>query len=315
MVTISFILTSSNDTNKLEITLNSILKQNGKDYEIIIVDDKTKDDTLEYISKFFQEHSDIIKVISSWREIETANAWNLALSNAKGTYVLFLQPGYKLINNFMESIIQEINNNDEPDLIEFMVQYSNVYHHVSSRRLKNNNLYHPLLNREVFALIHHSLFNKLFKRKIITSHKITFRRSNRFDLLFIYKILPWIETLYTSTKILLDIEIEPLLNFNSFDFLKQWVHIYNYYKQINLARELTEELEYAFVRFHYYTFLKIIAPTGNKVLVKKAVKEVTNKVTKRFPHWEKNQYLNLVPDDLFNRDVAKNWKKYLKNFI
>ncbi|WP_215826603.1 glycosyltransferase family 2 protein [Spiroplasma endosymbiont of 'Nebria riversi'] len=315
MVTISFILTSSNDNNKLEVTLNSILKQKGKDYEIIIVDDKTKDDTLEYSTKFFQEHSDTIKVISSWKEIETANAWNLALSNAKGSYVLFLQPGYKLINNFMENIIQEINNNDEPDLIEFMVQYSNVYHHISSRRLKNNNLYHPLLNREVFALIHHSLFNKLFKRKIITSHKITFRCSNRFDLLFIYKILPWIETLYTSTKILVDIEIEPFLNFNSFDFLKQWVHIYNYYKQINLARELIEELEYAFVRFHYYTFLKVIAPTGNKVLVKKAIQEVTNKVTKRFPHWEKNQYLNLVPEDLFNKDVAKDWKKYLKNFV
>jgi teichuronic acid biosynthesis glycosyltransferase TuaG len=64
-VTISFILTSSNDNNKLEVTLNSILKQKGKDYEIIIVDDKAKDDTLEYITKFFQEHSDTIKVISS----------------------------------------------------------------------------------------------------------------------------------------------------------------------------------------------------------------------------------------------------------
>lgn len=296
---VSFILINSGNNNKLLTTVNSIVNQSQQGYEIIIIDSKINAVNSDFYSKHFNNFIEVIKVITSWNEIDTATSWNLAVANAKGEYVLFLQPGYEIVTNFIALITKEIKNNKQPDLLEFRGQYFNVYNHTSSSRLKNDFLYDPILNREIFALIHHSLFNKLFKRKIIINNKINFRPTKRFDLLFIYQLLPLIKTFYTSSQILVKIEIEPTLNFSSFDFIKQWIHIFNYYKKINLAKELTEELEYAFVRFHYYTFLKIVKPTNNDILINKALREVQNKVAKKFPNWEVNSYLKLKFDDQF----------------
>lgn len=71
-------------------TINSVLSQSYSNWELIIVDDCSKDGSLDVIKGLPDEHSTNIKVISLLENKGVANARNIGLENAIGEYVAFL---------------------------------------------------------------------------------------------------------------------------------------------------------------------------------------------------------------------------------
>lgn len=308
---LSFLLTNKIDNNKLELTLKSILNQTNDQYEIIFIDDQINFNESEILNTYFHNFPDKIRIITNSNQVGVSESWNIGLNYSKAQYVYFLQVGDIIEPNMVQEIGQLVDKNDI-DVIEFIIQYSNTRDHFSSNRLKSNCLYNPERDKNVFALIHHSLFNKVFKRDFLIKNNINFRSRARYDLLFIYCTLATCKTLFTSDKFLATIEINPILSFNVFDFLRQWPHIFNYYRRLELLKVLIYELEYAYVRFHLYTFLKVVKPTKNKKLITKAIEIVKVKV-RHFPNWQNNNYFITLKDDRFYKEVS-NLDKYLYEY-
>ena len=75
---------------KLKQCIESLLKQELTDYEIIAVDDKSTDDSLQYIQKLAKEHADKLRVIPSPINRKQGGARNLGLKEAKGEWVGFV---------------------------------------------------------------------------------------------------------------------------------------------------------------------------------------------------------------------------------
>lgn len=69
--------------------IESVIKQTYKNWELIIVNDASTDDT-EKIIKSCQEKDKRIKLISLSKNKGAANARNIAIQNAKGRYIAFL---------------------------------------------------------------------------------------------------------------------------------------------------------------------------------------------------------------------------------
>ena len=75
---------------KLEYCLDSLLSQEMTDYEIIAVDDKSTDNSLEILLEYEKSHGDRIRVIASLENGRQGSAKNKGLDVARGEWVGFM---------------------------------------------------------------------------------------------------------------------------------------------------------------------------------------------------------------------------------
>ena len=85
--------------------IGSILEQTkGLDYEVIIVDNNSADDSLHMINTCFLSRSKKIRVIKAEENLGFARANNLGIKIATGRNILFLNPDTKLRNNAIKQL-------------------------------------------------------------------------------------------------------------------------------------------------------------------------------------------------------------------
>ena len=85
---VSIIMPNFNSDKYLNKTIKSVLGQNFKDWELIIVDDKSNSKTIDILKSFKSFKK--IKIIFLKTKKGTAFCRNLALQKAKGSYIAFL---------------------------------------------------------------------------------------------------------------------------------------------------------------------------------------------------------------------------------
>lgn len=85
----SVVMPAYNSEKYIAEAIESVIKQTYKNWELIIVNDASKDAT-EEIVKIYQEKDRRIKLISLTENQGVANARNTAIQNAKGRYIAFL---------------------------------------------------------------------------------------------------------------------------------------------------------------------------------------------------------------------------------
>ena len=86
---VSVIIPVYNAEKFLSSTLDSIFAQTSKSFEVVLVDDCSKDGSAEIISKYKEEHPEIVYHLQE-KNMGAAVARNTALEIAKGRYVAFL---------------------------------------------------------------------------------------------------------------------------------------------------------------------------------------------------------------------------------
>lgn len=110
----SIIIPTLNEEDFLPRLLDDIKKQKEKDYEVIVVDgssiDNTKQITLDYKKKYFR-----LKVnnVSAQR--------NFGAKKAKGKYLVFLDADIRIKKNFLKNIAKNINKKKGLIFIPYMI--------------------------------------------------------------------------------------------------------------------------------------------------------------------------------------------------
>ena len=85
---VSIIMTTYNSEKTVHIAIDSILEQTYKNFELIIVDDASTDNTME-ILKTYAKNNLCIRIISLSENVGTYVAKNRALKESKGIFVTF----------------------------------------------------------------------------------------------------------------------------------------------------------------------------------------------------------------------------------
>ncbi|MHB1148702.1 MAG: glycosyltransferase family 2 protein, partial [Lutibacter sp.] len=81
---ISVVLPVFNCANYIEEAINSILNQTFKDFELIIIDDASTDNTLIVIQKFTDAR---IKIITKEQNLGLVHSLNFGFEIAQGKYI------------------------------------------------------------------------------------------------------------------------------------------------------------------------------------------------------------------------------------
>lgn len=110
MKKISVIIPVYNCEKYLKRCIDSILKQDFKDYEIILIDDGSKDSSLKII-KQYSKCDKRIKYIHQ-KNSGPAIARNNGIDLAEGKYIMFIDSDDYINENYMSSYLAEIDNTD-----------------------------------------------------------------------------------------------------------------------------------------------------------------------------------------------------------
>lgn len=162
MIKISLVIPVYNVEKYLEKCLNSCVNQDIPidEYEIIIVNDGTKDNSLNIANEFEQKYSNI-KVYSQENQGLSATR-NRGLFLANGEYVWFIDSDDWIERNCLKSVIEEIQGNDL-----LVMGYIEAYDDESRNKVisyKNHNLRNgkQLLSERFFPQAQMYIYRRTF---------------------------------------------------------------------------------------------------------------------------------------------------------
>jgi teichuronic acid biosynthesis glycosyltransferase TuaG len=108
---ISIVITTYNSSSTIVETLNSVINQTYKKFEILIFDDCSTDNTVEIISVFFLNYSiENLIFTSPTNTGGPATGRNWGINNAKGKYICFLDADDVWMNEKLEKQIKIIED-------------------------------------------------------------------------------------------------------------------------------------------------------------------------------------------------------------
>ena len=108
----SIIIPAHNVEKEIERALESIYKQSYKDYEIIVIDDCSNDNTLEILRKYKD-----VNVIINEKNIKAGGSRNRGLDVARGEYIIFLDADDYLADIDTLEKINNVINDTETDIV------------------------------------------------------------------------------------------------------------------------------------------------------------------------------------------------------
>lgn len=113
MVKFSIIIPVYNVEDYISECLLSVLNQSEKDFEVIVVNDGSKDKSIDIAKKY------PVKIINQENQGLSA-ARNTGVKHAKGEYILFLDSDDYIEKDLLKQLKKELK--DKPDIIRFQIQ-------------------------------------------------------------------------------------------------------------------------------------------------------------------------------------------------
>ena len=177
----SIILPIYNVEKYLRECIDSILKQNFSDYEIILVDDGSTDSSPQICDEY-EKRDNRIKVVHKSNG-GLSDARNCGTNIAQGNYIIYIDSDdYIITENFLTDLYKKIEL-EQSDII--LYKFSKYYDHnnlleqcnfslCTNDTLNPDELLYELVKKDSY---YGMAWIKAFSRKIVTSNKIEFEKN------------------------------------------------------------------------------------------------------------------------------------------
>lgn len=290
MPKVSVIVPFYNVEKYIEKCLETLVNQTLDDIEIILVNDGSKDKTVDIVEKYKEMYSNKIVYLEK-ENGGLSDARNYAIPYARGEYIAFLDSDDYVETNMYKEMY-EIAQKENSDMVEcnFIWEYPN------KTRIDIGTTYNN--KHEMIEKIRVVAWNKLIKREILEKSKVQFPKGYRYeDVEFTYKLIPFLEKVsFCKTPMVHYVQREGSIsnvqnkrNAEIFDVME---HVMDYYKENNLYEEYYQELEYLYSRYAFCSSFLRIVKIKDKEIRKQLLDMTWNNVYEKFPDWKKNKILN-----------------------
>lgn len=278
---LSIIVPVYNVEKYLEICIESLLYQNLKNAEILLIDDGSTDNSGKICDSFSQKY-DIVKTIHQ-KNKGLSGARNTGIKMAKGEYLMFVDSDDFISN---DAKIENIINDIEEEIIQYNFVY---YFDASQKKYYNKNSFNLIIDSNIFKnlLIVQEKNNfsccvcdKFFKRDFIISNNLLFTEG------IVCEDMEWMLKVYSKVKSIKYIDkniymyrqqrkgsITNIVKSQNIDCLfsiiKTW---YDY----DFKNEDQKSLYLSFLAYHYLILITEINKNNCSKTLKKEIYEYKN---------------------------------------
>ena len=171
-----------NMENYIEMSILSVLNQSFGDFEIIIINDFSHDNSLKLV-KQIQFHNSKIKLFNHEENLGIYKSRVDAIRNSKGKYIIFLDPDDLLCNPNLLKELYEFNLIYNDDIIEFNAlreEENHIIYYSSNHRInhfhnfKEQIIFQPYLSNILFLennnysdIFCRCIWNKMIRKEIL----------------------------------------------------------------------------------------------------------------------------------------------------
>lgn len=306
---ISVIIPVYNGEKYIRETLDSLLKQTFSNFEIIIINDGSTDNTYNICESYQKKTKNIF--IYEQENKGVSSARNYGLKKAIGKYIYFMDADDTLQENAFETMIKYIKNYD-------LLTFGYIEDYPDDKKAKGY-LENKILNQEEAIEIalktdnsfQGYLWNKLFVHSIIDENTIQFDENITIceDLLFLIKYLFNCKTICTRKEKLYYYRMRKSGASKKFN-VKKFTSMFSSYEQIlDLLKKRKIQnvvyLEYEYL-FHYYFYKKMFEKNTFHVNIKQMYQNV---ITSNGISNKKKHELFLIKNMLIIYKIKKRLKR------
>lgn len=208
----SVILPVFNREKSVIDAVNSVINQSFSDWELIIIDDGSQDQTYDVCCDLAEKESHIIVLRQTNQGVSAAR--NHGLHIASGEYILFLDSDDRLVPNAMEELNHSILSFDSPDIVCFgfsrasgklWLPEQSICEIQNVQEIKAHFLPdHLNLVPHAKYFLQPFVWNKCYRRTFLTMHELEFdvQRKTWEDSIFFRECLVKAESLYLIRQVL-----------------------------------------------------------------------------------------------------------------
>lgn len=165
----SVIMCAYNLEKIVNIAIESVLNQKFNDYELIIVNDGSLDNTLEVLKKYEEKANGKIRVINNKKNIGLSASRNKAIRQAKGEYIVHLDGDDTLYNRNTLANIDDTIGDQDYDIIYFGVQYVG-----GGNKLYLPNAQNSTREARIVCDMHFAVASKVWRKEFLDKNNLTF---------------------------------------------------------------------------------------------------------------------------------------------
>ena len=116
MPKLSFVVPVYNTEKQLRICLDSILNQTNKDFEVVLINDGSTDNSEQICKEYIKRYPGKIEYISK-ENTGIADTRNLGIAKSKGEYVCFVDADDYIASDLLEKLMPYLDKT--PDLVKY----------------------------------------------------------------------------------------------------------------------------------------------------------------------------------------------------
>lgn len=221
---VSVIVPVYNTEQYLRECLESLVKQTYSNYEVIIVNDCSPDNSMSIITEYTTEYPDKFYCITPNVNVGIGRARDLGIHHAKGEYIMFVDSDDFVAPTFIEIPVRTMEQADA-DIVQFGFEFYAVrpkclyINRIQKRRGAVGNAesekqchyktYHLKTLQESIRLVDDLVWDKIFRKKIISENGLTFTKRIWEDTLFNHRYMAFAKKLVLITQSLYNYRITP----------------------------------------------------------------------------------------------------------
>lgn len=191
---ISIIIPCYNASKYLRQCIDSILNQTFKNYEIIFIDDKSTDNTLDILQEYKNNSDADIKILENKYNIGPSFTRNKGLSAATGNYIAFIDSDDYIEPQYLEvlyKLIKQYNTEISMCSLKYVTEDGELIKEATIEFLLEDKI--SIINKMISFGIEPAMCGKLISRKLINDNHISFEYDGFEDTLFLFDIYCRIE--------------------------------------------------------------------------------------------------------------------------
>ena len=296
MVKLSVVVHIYNVEDYLAKSLDSIMNQTFSDFECIMVNDGTKDNS-DKIALEYQNKDRRFKLLNKANG-GLSDARNAGMAIAKGKYIYFADSDDFLELDLFEKCIAKLEATDSDMVIFDVYQY---YLKTNSKEIirnkyDENKVYNLKDNKDIICNILNAAWNKMYKRSLFTDNNIIYPFGCYYeDLGTTYRLLLKCKKIAFVNEALYNYlvdrpgNITSAFNFNVYHVLDMVKITCDYYKEMGVYDDYYEELKFL-AGINILECLKKTRNCDDQKMVEKYIDVCFFDINNNFPEFPKCKY-------------------------